>query len=103
MVEDKEEESKDEAQAKGFSNSITDLFDLHREEGDNNYKFHALPIINFRSPDYHAEVTVQVVDYMTAKSERFSAGQNDIEGYLILLCDYQSWGGQKQFQAFAEL
>ena len=40
---------------------------------------------------------------MTARSDRFSAGQNDFEGYLILLRDYQAWDGQQELKAFAEL
>ena len=45
----------------------------------------------------------QVVAYMTARSDRFSAGQNDFESYLILLRDYQAWGGQQEQQGFSEL
>ena len=39
---------------------------------------------------------------MSARREIFSR-KNDLEGYLILLCDYQVWGSQQEFQAFAEL
>ena len=98
-----EEDSKDEAQVRGFSNSITDVFDLHEEEGDNNCMFRALSRTSFGSPDYHKEVRSQVGDYMTANRERFSTGQNGFEGYLILLSDYLVWGFQQELQAFAEL
>ena len=101
--EEIEEDSKDEAQVRWFSNSITDVFDLHEEEGDNNCMFRALSLTTFGSPDYHKEVRAQVVDYMTANRERFFAGQNDFEGYLILLRDYYAWGGQQELRAFAEL
>ena len=101
--EEIEEDSKDEAQVRWFSNSITDVFDLHEEEGDNNCMFSALSRTTFGSPDYNKEVRALVVDYMTANRERFSSGQNDFEGYLILLRDYHAWGGQKELQAFAEL
>ena len=45
----------------------------------------------------------QLVAYMSTKSERFSGGQNDLEGSLILLRDYQAMGGQQELQTFAEL
>ena len=57
----------------------------------------------FGSPKYHAEARAHVVAYMTSRSDRFSAGQNDFESYLILLRDYQAWGRQQELQAFAEL
>ena len=40
---------------------------------------------------------------MTVGSERFSAGQNNFEVYLILLEDYQAWGVHPELQALAEL
>ena len=79
------------------------MFDYHEEVGDNNWMFRALSRTTFGSPKYHAEVRAQVVAYMTARSDRFSAGQNDFESYLILLRDYQACGGQQELQAFAEL
>ena len=42
MEDKKKEENKDEAQVRGFINSITRVFDLHEEKGDNNYIFCAL-------------------------------------------------------------
>ena len=96
--EEIEEDSKNEAQVRGFSNSITDIFDLHEEEADNNCMFRALSRTTFGSSDYHKEVRAQVVDYMTANIERFSAGQNDFEGYLILLRDYHAWVANKNFR-----
>ena len=88
---------------RGLINIITDVFDYHEEVGDNNWMFRALSRTTFGSPKYHAEVRAQVVAYLTARSDRFSAGQNDFESYLILLQDYQAWGGQQELQAFAEL
>ena len=101
--EDKEEESKEKVQVRGFSNSITDVFDIHEEEGGNNCMFRALSRTTFGSPNFHKEIRAQVVDYMTVHRERFSAGQNDFEGYLILLRNYQAWDGHQELQAFAEL
>ena len=101
--EEIEEDSKNAAQVRGFSNSITDVFDLHEAEADNNCMVRALSRTTFGSPDYHKEVRAKVVDYMTANRERFSAGQNDFEGYLILLRDYHAWSDQQELQAFAEL
>ena len=37
MEKDKNKESKEEVQVRGFRNSITDVFEFHEEEGDNNY------------------------------------------------------------------
>ena len=103
--EEKKEESKDEEldQGRVFINTITDMFDYHEEVGYNSWMFRILSRTTFGSPKYHAEVRAQFVDYMTARSDRFSAGQNDFEGYLILLRDYQAWGGQQELQVFAEL
>ena len=61
--------SKDEAQVRGFRNSISDVFDLHEEEG-NNSMFYALFWSIFWSPDYPCRNEAQVVDYMTANSEK---------------------------------
>ena len=79
------------------------MFDYHEEVGEYNWMFHALSRTTFGSPKYHAEVRAQVVAYMTARSDRFSVRQNDFECYLILLRDYQAWGGQQELQAFADL
>ena len=65
--------------------------------------FRTLSHTTFESPKYHAEVRALVVAYMTARSDRFSAGQNDFEDYLILLRDYQAWCGQQELHAFAKL
>ena len=99
------EESKNEEldQGRGFINTITDVFDYHEEVGDNNWMFRALSRTTFGSPKYHAEVRAQVVTYITARSDRFSAVQNDFEDYLILLRDYQAWCGQQELHAFAKL
>ena len=43
-----------------------------------------LSYTTFGAPKYHAEVRAQLVAYISARSERCSAGQNDFEGYLIL-------------------
>ena len=65
--------------------------------------FRALSRTTFGSPKYHAEVRAQVVTYITARSNRFSARHNDFEDYLILLRDYQAWCGQQELHAFAKL
>ena len=73
--EEKEERKEEELeQGRGFINIITDVFDYHEEVGDNNWMFRALSRTTFGSPKYHAEVRTQVVAYMTARSDRFSAG-----------------------------
>ena len=101
--EERKEEELEQEQRRGFVNIITDVFDYYEEVGDNNWMFRALSLTTFGSPKYHAEVRTQVVAYMTERSDRFSAGQNYFESYLILLRDYQAWGGQQELQAFAEL
>ena len=103
--EEEKEESKNEEldQGREFINTITDVFDYHEEVGDNNWMFRALSRTTFGSPKYHAEVRAQVVTYITARSDRFSAVHNDFEDYLILLRDYQAWCGQQELHAFAKL
>ena len=65
--------------------------------------FRALSRTTFGSPKYHAEVRAKVVTNITARSDRFSAGQNDFEDYLIRLRDYRAWCGQQELHAFAKL
>ena len=79
------------------------MFDYHEEVRDNNWMFWAISRTTFGSMKYHSEVRAQAVAYMTARSDRFSAGQNDFEDYLILLRDYQAWCGQQELHAFAKL
>ena len=100
--EEEKEERKDEEleqeQRRGFINIITDVFDYLEEVSDNNWMFRALSYTTFGSSKYHAEVRAQVVAYMTARSDRFSAGYNDFENYLILLRDYQAWVDSKNYR-----
>ena len=71
-------DSKEEIQARGFNNSITDMLDVHKEERDNNSMFRVLSLKTFGYPDFHKETGAQVVDNMTINRGRFSTGKNKL-------------------------
>ena len=79
-----------EGQARGFSNSITDVFDRYEEERDNNCLFRVLSHSTFRFSDFLKEIWGLVKYYTIVNSERFSVRLNDFEEYLILFLDYQA-------------
>ena len=103
--EEEKEGNKGEVQnqIRKFINTITNVFDYYEEKGGNNWIFCTLSRTAFGSFKYLAEMRAQLVVFMSARSERFSGGQNDFKDYLILLIDYQTWSGQQELQAFADL
>ena len=87
-----------------FSNKLHDIYNLIREEGDNNCMFRALSRTTFGSPEYHSSIRVQVVNYIETNKSHFEDFiDGDFNQYMSLIRETYYWRGNEELVAFSEL
>ena len=84
--------------------SLTDKFDIIKEEPDGNFLFRALNRRCFGSPDYRFDIRESIWDYILHNRKRFADHlPQDIDEYIHKMLEDGEWGGEPEIVAFSEL